>query len=261
MRSPISQSVCQLALHLIGLLTFSLPFLLSRSSAAIFKLNNGIWFALGLSLIAVIGLIQQISRQLLDSKIIAIVGILAAVISGLRLLGAGALGIEPIWFLIILSARALGPQIGMSLAMISIMSSALLSGGVGPWLSYQILAAGWIAYGVWLIPKRLTNRGEIIALACYGIFSSFLFGILMDLQLWPWLTGIDTQLSYQDGASIAANVQRFIMFHFATSMSWDIPRAIFTATLIVLTGRAVLATLRRALVRLNVREIPQAALV
>jgi len=29
-------------------------------------------------------------------------------------------------------------------------------------------------------------------------------------------------------------------------MAWDIPRAIFTATLIVLTGKPVLHTLRRA---------------
>lgn len=251
----------QFFLHLIGLVTFTWPFLLSTKSASFVQFNNGVWLALGLSLLAAIGLAQQISRQLLDPKVIAIVGILAAVISGLRLLGAGAIGIEPIWFIIILSARALGPQIGMSLAMISILSSAFVTGGVGPWLSYQILAAGWIAYGVRLIPKNLTKRNEIVALSCYGVLASFIFGILMDLQLWPWLTGIDSQLSYQEGATIGSNFMRFLIFHFATSMSWDIPRAIMTAGLILLTGSAVLTSLRRAMVRLNVRGTPQAALV
>ena len=80
----------------------------------------------------------------------------------------------------------------------------------------------------------------------------------MDLQLWPWLAGIDSQLSFQEGASIASNTSRFLLFHFATSMAWDIPRALLTATLILLTGRAVLVTLRRTMNRLNVRGIQQA---
>ena len=81
----------------------------------------------------------------------------------------------------------------------------------------------------------------------------------MDLQLWPWLTGIDTQLSFLDGAAITTNAGRFILFHFATSLAWDIPRAVLTSTLILLTGRAVLVTLRRTMTRLNVRAMEQAA--
>jgi energy-coupling factor transport system substrate-specific component len=141
--------------------------------------------------------------------------------------------------------------------MVSITASAFVTGGVGPWLSYQILAAGWIAYGVRLVPGNLKDRFEILALAGYAVIASFLFGILMDLQLWPWLAGIDSQLSFQEGASIASNTSRFLLFHFATSMAWDIPRALLTATLILLTGRAVLVALRRTMIRLNVRGIQQ----
>ena len=243
--------------HLLGLITFVWPFLFSRASASFLHGGNGLWLALALSVLAIFLLAQQVSAQLLDSKVIAIIGILAAVISSLRLLGAGAIGIEPIWFILILSARALGPKIGLSLAMVSITASAFVTGGVGPWLSYQILAAGWIAYGVRLVPGNLKDRFEILALAGYAVIASFLFGILMDLQLWPWLAGIDSQLSFQEGASIASNTSRFLLFHFATSMTWDIPRALLTATLILLTGRAVLVALRRTMIRLNVRGIQQ----
>ena len=248
-----------LLLHIIGVITFFWPFVFSRSSATFLQFGDGLWLSLTISVIAGALLIRHVSDQLLDSKIIAIIGILAAVVSSLRLLGAGAVGIEPIWFILLLSARALGPEIGMSLAVVSLSASALVTGGVGPWLSYQILAAAWIAYGVRFIPSRLRERAEIIALAGYGIVASLIFGALMDLQLWPWLTGIDTQLSFIDGASIAANAGRFILFHFATSMAWDIPRAVLTSTLILLTGRAVLVTLRRTMTRLNVRAMEQAA--
>ena len=55
----------------------------------------------------------------------------------------------------------------------------------------------------------------------------------------------DTQLSYQAGAAISENLQRFIAFHFISSMAWDIPRAVLTSVLIVITGPAVLSALRR----------------
>jgi energy-coupling factor transport system substrate-specific component len=68
----------------------------------------------------------------------------------------------------------------------------------------------------------------------------------MDLQFWPWTLGGDTQLSYRAGAALSTNFAHFISYHFLSSMAWDIPRAIFTATLIAMTGKPVLHTLRRA---------------
>ena len=127
--------------------------------------------------------------------------------------------------------------------------SAILTGGLGPWVAYQSFAAGWIGLGVALIPRTLRGRYEIAALAFYGIISAEFFGIAMDLQFWPWTLGAETQLSYVAGAPIATNAAHFISYHFLSSMAWDIPRAIFTATLIVIVGKPVLHTLRRAYTR------------
>lgn len=67
----------------------------------------------------------------------------------------------------------------------------------------------------------------------------------MDLQFWPWVLGSNTQLSYIPGGALSENLSRFITFHFASSMAWDIPRAILTSVLIVMTATPFLRALRR----------------
>lgn len=204
------------------------------------------WCAVVISFALVV---VQISSQQLDAKSVALLGILSALIAALRPLGAGAVGIEPMWFILILSARVFGASFGFLLGMISMFVSALLTGGIGPWLGYQVFAAAWIGLLAGALPKTLRGRRELVVLIIYAIFASAAFGILMDLQFWPWALGSSTQLSYLPNGDISENISRFITFHFATSMAWDIPRAIFTAALIVFAGKAVLSALRRTRTR------------
>jgi energy-coupling factor transport system substrate-specific component len=188
----------------------------------------------------------EVSNSNLDAKSVALLGVLAALISALRPLGAGAVGIEPMWFVLILSARVFGPTFGFLLGMISMFVSALLTGGLGPWLGYQVFAAAWIGLIAGYLPQFIRGKKEIVMLIIYGALSAELFGILMDLQFWPWTLGSNTQLSYLAGGALAENLSRFFIFHFATAMAWDIPRAIFTVCLIGFTGTSVLAALRRS---------------
>jgi energy-coupling factor transport system substrate-specific component len=186
------------------------------------------------------------SNNQLDSKSIALLAVLTALIAALRPMGTGAVGIEPMWFVLILSARVFGPSFGFLLGTLSMLLSAILTGGMGPWVAYQAFAAGWIGLGVALIPRSLRGKKEIFALVIYGILAAEFFGIAMDLQFWPWALGTDTQLSYLAGAPIAENLSRFFSYHFLSAMAWDIPRAIFTASLIAIAGKSILQTLRRA---------------
>jgi energy-coupling factor transport system substrate-specific component len=128
-------------------------------------------------------------------------------------------------------------------------TSALLTGGIGPWLGYQIFAAAWIGLIAGLLPKKIRGKKEIVMLIIYGAIAAELFGILMDLQFWPWALGSNTQLSYIAGGALSENISRFFTFHFATSMAWDIPRAVFTVLLISFTGKSVLSALRRTYTR------------
>jgi len=200
------------------------------------------WLAVAASFVVVV---LQISHQHLDAKSVALLGVLSALIAALRPLGAGAVGIEPMWFILILSARVFGASFGFLLGMISMFVSALLTGGMGPWLGYQLFAAAWIGLLAGSLPKKIRGPQEIAMLIVYGIVAAQIFGILMDLQFWPWALGSSTQLSYIPNGDISENISRFITFHFATSMAWDIPRAIFTSVLIAISGKAVLSALRR----------------
>ena len=242
--SPLGTAVLTLA-SLISAAGFLWPFFYSGQSLP--RTQLFFWAALTVAFFLVI---IQISNSALDAKSVALLGVLSALIAALRPLGAGAVGIEPMWFILILSARVFGPSFGFILGLTSMFVSALLTGGVGPWLGYQVFAAAWIGMAAGMLPgKKLRGRKEIALLVLFGIIASELFGILMDLQFWPWALGANTQLSYLVHGSIAQNLSRFITFHFASAMAWDVPRAIFTTILLLLSGKAVLSALRRTKTR------------
>ena len=224
---------------------FTWPFFAPSQSIAHFA-QYFFWVALPA---AVFLLVSQISDSGLDAKSVALLGTLAALLAALRPLGAGAAGIEPMWFLLILSARVFGPAFGFLLGLLGMLTSAIFTGGFGPWLAYQLFAAALVGLFAGSLFKKVRGRAEILLLVFLAIASSLIFGALMDLQFWPWALGGDTQLSYQAGDAISQNLRKFIAFHFLSSMAWDIPRAVLTSVLIILTGPAVLAALRRTQIK------------
>ena len=241
--SPLGTAVLTLA-SVISAAGFLWPFFYSGQSLP--RTQVFFWAALTVAFFLVI---VQISNSALDAKSVALLGVLSALIAAVRPLGAGAVGIEPMWFILILSARVFGPSFGFMLGLTSMFVSALLTGGLGPWLGYQVFAAAWIGMAAGMLPGKLRGRRELLTLIVFGIIASEFFGILMDLQFWPWALGANTQLSYLVNGSIIENLSRFITFHFATAMAWDIPRALFTTILLALSGRAVLSALRRTKTR------------
>ena len=220
---------------------FTWPFFAPSESVAHFS-QYFFWAAVPASMFL---LIAQLSNADLDAKSVALLGTLAALLAALRPLGAGAVGLEPMWFLLIISARVFGSAFGFLLGVLGMLTSAILTGGFGPWLSYQLFAAGLVGLFAGSFPKKIRGRSELALLLLIGICASLLFGLLMDLQFWPWALGGDTQLSYVAGAPVFENMKRFLVFHFLSSMAWDIPRAALTSVLILLTAPAVLSALRR----------------
>ena len=229
-----------IATSTVGLIGFLWPFLISTQVA------HPQWIFLCATPLALALFLVSISNGAMDAKSVALLALLSALIAALRPLGTGAVGLEPMWFLLILSARVFGPSFGFLLGAVSMLLSALLTGGLGPWLAYQCFAAAWIGLGVGLIPRRVRGTIEIISLVFYGILAAQFFGIAMDLQFWPWYLGVDSQLSFAAGAPLADNLRNFLSYHFLSALAWDIPRAIFTSALIVITGKPVLGALRRA---------------
>ena len=72
-------------------------------------------------------LIMELSNKNLDAKSVALLGVLAAITAALRPFGAGAIGLEPMWFILILSARVFGPAFGFILGIVSLFVSAIFT--------------------------------------------------------------------------------------------------------------------------------------
>lgn len=190
----------------------------------------------------------------LDVKAVAVLGLLSAVGAVVRPLSAGTAGVELVFVLIVLGGRALGPGFGFALGSTTLLTSALLTGGVGPWLPFQMLAASWVGLGAGTLPRRPRGRREVIMLAAYGAVAGLAFGVLMDLAFWPFQLGGGAGLSYDAAAPLGENLHRFGVYLLATSLGWDVGRAVTTAVGVVLVGRPILAALRRTAARAGFAE-------
>ena len=234
----------------VGVLAFGWPFLAEPGSTAIAHASDAPWIFAAIVPLVLLVVLAQVADGGMDAKAIAILGVLAAVICILRPLGAGTAGLEPIWFIIILGGRALGPGFGFALGSLSLVASALITGGVGPWLPFQMIAAAWVGLGAGLLPP-MRGRREITMLATYGLIASMGYGLVMNLWFWPFLGGLEATayapaIMFDPGAPVSDNLGRWLAFSLVTSLGWDIPRGILTAALIIVIGRPVLVALRRA---------------
>ncbi|WP_420177015.1 ECF transporter S component [Luteococcus sp. OSA5] len=201
-------------------------------------------FALILPVVIALVMVE-ISGNDLDVKALALLGVLSAVGAAVRPLGAGTAGLEAIFFLIIIAGRVFGPGFGFVLGNTTLFASALLTSGVGPWLPFQMLAAGFVGLGAGLLP-RARGWWEVALLAGYGFVAGFGYGWLMDFAFWPFALGNASELSFQPGAPPAENLHRFVLYNMATSMAWNAGRALSNVALIALLGPAMLRILRRA---------------
>ncbi|MFD6416996.1 ECF transporter S component [Streptomyces sp. NPDC060194] len=229
----------------VGAMGFLWPLFAAPGAQVVAHSKDAPWlFALLLPLLLGV-VLASLADTGLGAKAVAMLGVLAAVGAALRPLGAGTAGIEPMFFLMVLAGRVLGPGFGFALGSLTMFASALLTGGVGPWMPFQMLCMGWTAMGAGLLP-RLTGRAELWLLAGYGAVTGFAYGFVMNMWGWPVVTGQVTGLSYVPGDPVADNLARFVAYYLATSLGWDFVRATVTAALILLIGRPVLAALRRA---------------
>jgi len=234
-----------LAVSAVGVIAFFWPFVVAPDSLAADHASDAPWF-FALLLPLVVGvLLAEISDGGLDAKGVAMLAVLAAVATAVRPLGAGVAGLEPMFVVLLLGGRALGPAFGFALGNLAMFTSALLTAGVGPWLPFQMVAAGWFAMGAGLLPQ-IRGRAEIAMLMVYGAIGSLGYGLLMNLSFWPWALGDASSLSFVPGAAVTENLGRWLAFTVATSLGWDIPRAVLTSVLTLLAGPVLLRSVRRA---------------
>lgn len=237
-----------------GLIMFMWPLLVSPPAEMGHNTDAPFLFALILPVVLGVVLAELHSGGI-DTKALAMLGVLSAIGAALRPIGAGVAGIEAVFVMIILAGRVYGPGFGFVLGNTTMFASAILTAGIGPWLPFQMMAAAWVGLGAGLLPDSVNGtaiRGkvEIAVLAAYGAFSAYAFGFLMNMWFWPYSIGKGTELSFVPGAAVLENLHRFALFTLATStFGWDTGRAITNVIAICVIGPVVLVTLRRSVRR------------
>jgi energy-coupling factor transport system substrate-specific component len=188
----------------------------------------------------------------IDAKALAMLGVLSAINAALRPLDAGTAGIETVFILLVLAGRVFGAGFGFALGCTSLFASALLTGGVGPWMPYQMFGCAWIGMLAGLLPP-VRGKAEIAMLAAYGAVAGYLFGFMLNLSFWPFSLDPSSSIAYRPGLSFVEQWHRYLLFDASTSLGWDTGRAITNVIAIMLAGPAVLAAFRRAARRANFR--------
>jgi len=237
------------AASLVGLVSFLYPFyrppvqsaggIVSHGSDAPFVFGLLILFCLG----AVLGNLE--ARQF-NSKMVAALGVLTAVNAVLRAI-PGPAGFSAIFFLPVLVGYVYGPTFGFLLGILSLLVSALIGGGIGPWLPYQMFVSGWVGLTSGWLPRLHRWRwAEVAMLAAWGLVWGFFFGAIMNLWFWPYVFAASQPgLYWQPGIGLAETLKRYAAFYALTSFWWDLARAGGNALLLLFLAAPVVKLLRR----------------
>ncbi|WP_404434377.1 ATP-binding cassette domain-containing protein [Microbacterium lacus] len=242
--SPRLSTLAVLAANLVAFAAFCWPLAAyavpSQAQAAVPAA------ALAIAPLAALVVFAALDGTVRTAHTLALLGTLAAIGAAIRIVGTGVGGVEALFILLILAGRAFGPRFGLLLGLLTIVVSSLVWGGIGPWTPFQMFACAWVGAGAGLLP-RLRGAAEVAMLCVYGVLASYAFGLIMNLWFWPFATGSGTGISYEAGAPVGENLSSFFLYSLLTSsISWDTLRAITTVIGLVVVGRAVLVSLRRA---------------
>lgn len=232
---------------LVTAVGFGWPFLAAgRDSAfaadAMAPVVVGVLLALVLA-----GLLAEVTAGGLDARAVALLGLLTALGVALRAVGPAVAGLEPTFALILVAGRVFGPSFGFCYASVLTTVSALFTGGVGPWLPFQLLAASWLGFAAGAVLPRVGagRRSEGLLVGLAAAPAALLYGALLNLSFWPLSSMLAPGLAYVPGASVATNLAHYGAFYVATSLGWDLARAVWTVVMLAVAGSALLAALRR----------------
>jgi energy-coupling factor transport system substrate-specific component len=259
----------------LGLGAFLYPFFLPglsstgmtpslRSGAGVAHANDAPLLFVLLLLLSLVSVLAAMTGRQMTSKLVALLGILTALNAMLRTI-PGPAGFSAMFLLPILAGYCYGPTFGFLLGALSLLVSALIGGGVGPWMPYQMFTAGWIGMlSGWLPELRRYPRAEPVILAVWGGALGFIFGAIMNIWFWPYLAaggGQPSGATWQPGMSTVSTLRSYLAFYVVTSLWWDLARAAGNALLLLLFGGAILRVLRRFRSRFRFDLAPEIAVV
>jgi len=281
MRRALSGAIYLLSAT-IGVLAFVYPFLLDMQARGSIGIAHGhdaplVTTALvGLSLVA---LLVELQGQAMSAKTVALLGVLVAIASVLRFVEVAFPvpgGFSPVFAPIILSGYVFGGRFGFLMGAFTLLVSGLITGGVGPWLPYQMFTAGWVGMTAgWLTRltphasrftphtsrftfhvSRFTSRTphpnhslgfgtwDLGFLSIFGFAWGLLYGVIINIYFWPFAAG-PIERTWTPGIGLGETLARYAAFYAATSLGWDLVRAAGNAALILLLGAPTVRALAR----------------
>jgi energy-coupling factor transport system substrate-specific component len=247
--------------HALGVAAFFYPFFVRPPAVSnetfAHATDAPVVFSIFAALLIAIA-VSEVRTGRMDAKQVALLGVLSGVNAVLRI--PGALGGASLMFLLpILCGYAFGARFGFLLGASSMAASAAITGGVGPWLPFEMFALGWVGAGAGLLRRPLQNVKApwvpLVALAAYGWITGLAYGGLVDLWFWPFQTGA-AAISWVPGLGVAETLRRYWRFYVLTSLAWDSARSIANAALVLALGRPLLRLLLRFRARLVVSWRP-----
>lgn len=254
----------------IGLLALLHPFLMAAfqpQAGAAGAVNTPLLMT-ALVTLCFLALIFEVQGHTVGAKIIALLGVLVAINSVLRFVEVsipGPGGFTPVFFLIVLTGYVFGARFGFLMGALTLLVSALITGGIGPWLPGQMFTAGWmglLAPLAWFLVRLMGgtrgSRRELLVLAVFAGLCGLAFGVVINLWFWPYMTGPADQY-WQAGVGFAETVRRYAVYYLATSLLWDVFAIGGNVVLVLLFGATTLAALRRFQQRFGFDYQPGAA--
>jgi energy-coupling factor transport system substrate-specific component len=242
----------------IGVLAFVYPFFAdaSRQLQASAHTQDAPLITAALVGLSVVALLVELQGRAISAKTVALLGVLVAIASVLRFIETAVPmpgGFSPIFAPIILAGYVFGGRFGFLMGTFTLLASALITGGVGPWLPYQMFTAGWAGMTAgWMgeisnlqSPVKTRDwRLEIVLLCAFGFIWGLLYGAIINVYFWPFAAGPATQ-AWTPGLGLWETLGRYATFYVVTSLGWDMARAVGNAALILLLGPATVRALAR----------------
>jgi energy-coupling factor transport system substrate-specific component len=237
---------------MIGAVALAYPFLLPLTAGpnpneTLIRSNETPLLAAMLIGLCLAVLLVELQGQAAGAKTLATLGVLVAATAVLRFIEVaipGPGGFSPVFAPIIIGGYVFGPRFGFLMGAMSLLASAIITAGVGPWLPYQMFTAGWIGLTAGWLPHLSRPRMELGLLIGFGVVWGFLYGAVMNLYTWPFLVG-DPAMTWEPGAGLTGGLSRYAVFYMATSFVWDSIAAIGNAILLVILGIPTIRALDR----------------
>ncbi|HET9075897.1 MAG TPA: hypothetical protein VFN68_03110 [Acidimicrobiales bacterium] len=241
------ERVALIAVSLVGLAMFSWPLFAGVLPGA------APMVALSVSAAAALTGMEIATRRI-GPRGLALMAALAALDAAARAaVVTGIGGFSPFFLLVLCGGYVFGASYGFLLGAFSLLVSALVTGGVGPWLPYQLFAAGWVGAAAGMAGRRRhgrPTRWDVAVLVVIGVACGYGFGAVMDVWNWTFYQS-SAGIGFRPGMPVGRMLDHFGRFYVATSLVYDTFRAGGNAVMVAALGSPVLIALARVQSRMR----------